>query len=562
MFSAYIFLDEVLALRDEISEKLTVIINDILHREGAAEGVPAFSVVMPDDAAHGDFSTNVAMQLTKSLKKNPRAIADEIASRMTEESGGAIVANVAGPGFINFTVSRDWFHNILLKIINEPNFFENDQGCGKKVLVEFVSANPTGPLHIGHGRGAAYGDSLARVLSASGFSVTREYYINDAGNQMNNLAMSVYCRILEIEGKDYEFPENGYHGDYIKEIAEEVLAEHKNILDMPQDKALKICLDKAIAVISGSIKDDLANFKVEFDGWFSERSLYASGALEKTINLLKEKGSVYEKDGALWLATEKMGDDKDRVLKKSSGEYTYFAPDIAYHAGKYARGFDMLIDVWGADHHGYIKRMECAIEALGYRAETFEVSLIQMVNLIKDGEKVSMSTRSGSFIPMSWLIDEVGTDAARFFYNMRSHDAQFDFDIDLAKSRSSDNPVYYIQYAHARVFSLLSNAAEKGHVYKRGSGIGRLNGQDEIQIIKNMMRLKYVIEVAAAHLEPHRIAYHLQELAGAFHSYYYSNQIVSSDKELTDARLTLSEAVAATIKYGLALLGVSAPERM
>lgn len=549
-------------MRDELSEKLTAIVKDMLRREGSAEPAPNFSVVIPEDPAHGDFSTNAAMQLAKPLGKNPKVIAEEIAVRVAEESGGSIAAETAGPGFINFTLSREWFYKTVLKIINEPDFFENGQGGGRKVLVEFVSANPTGPLHIGHGRGAAYGDSLARVLSASGYRVKKEYYVNDAGNQMNNLAMSVYCRILEDAGKPFEFPENGYRGSYIKEIAGEVAASHKDILTMPEEEALKICIDKAVSVISEGIRGDLEKFRVEFDNWFSEKSLYASGAVEKTISLLKDKGSVYERDGALWLATEKMGDDKDRVLKKSSGEYTYFAPDIAYHADKYARGFDMLIDVWGADHHGYVKRMTCAIEAMGRRPETFEVPLIQMVNLIKGGEKVSMSTRSGSFIPMSWLINEVGADAARFFYNMRSHDAQFDFDIDLAKSRSSDNPVYYIQYAHARVFSLLSNAAEKGRVYKRGAGMEKLQGRAEIQLIKDMIRLKYVIETAALHLEPHRIAYHLQELAAAFHSYYYANQIISSDSELTNARLTLCEAVAATIRYGLALLGVSAPERM
>ena len=449
-----------------------------------------------------------------------------------------------------------------MDIINDPKFFHNDYGKGRRVLVEFVSANPTGPLHIGHGRGAAYGDSLARVLAASGYEVKKEYYINDAGNQMNNLALSVYCRICQENGVDFEFPENGYKGDYIFDIAKDVMANYPDILQADRQEALKICLDEAVSAISKTIKDDLAGFRTEFDSWFSEKSLYTSGAVEKTLKTLSDKGETYEKDGALWLSTEKKGDDKDRVLKKSTGEYTYFAPDIAYHADKYARGFDYLIDVWGADHHGYIKRMTCAIEALGYKGESFEATLVQMVNLIKGGEKISMSTRSGSFIPLNWLIDEVGADAARFFYNMRSHDAQFDFDIDLAKATSSDNPVYYVQYAHARVYSLISNAQAKGHKYERGIGLERLTGESETGLIKEMLRLKYVTEKAAIHLEPHRIAYYLQELAGAFHSYYYANQIISSDTELTNARLTLCEAAAITIRHGLALLGVSAPERM
>ena len=549
-------------MREKLSETLSRIIDDMLRREGVTDFVPNFSVVIPDDANHGDYATNGAMQLAKPLRKSPKIIAEEIASRVEAAFGGELKAQVAGPGFINFTLSKEIFHKALCDILSGTGFFENSYGLGKKVLVEFVSANPTGPLHIGHGRGAAYGDSLARVLAASGYDVKKEYYVNDAGNQMNNLALSVYFRIEESKGIEGEFPENGYKGDYIKDIADKVLSEHSDILSMDKTDALKICLDEAVAVISQSIKEDLAGFRTEFDSWFSEKSLYASGAVEKTLQILKDKGETFEKDGALWLATEKKGDDKDRVLKKSTGEYTYFAPDIAYHANKYQRGFDYLIDVWGADHHGYIKRMTCAVEALGYKGESFEATLVQMVNLVKSGEKISMSTRSGSFIPLNWLIEEVGADAARFFYNMRSHDAQFDFDIDLAKATSSDNPVYYVQYAHARVYSLISNAEAKGHTYERGQGLHRLTDPSEIGLIKEMIRLKYVVEKAAIHLEPHRIAYYLQELAGAFHSYYYANQIISSDKELTNARLTLCEAAAYTIRYGLALLGVSAPERM
>lgn len=549
-------------MKEELTSKIKEIAKEMLNQAGISDDVPSFTVVIPDDEAHGDYATNISMQLSRYLRKNPKIIAEELSQKIVEAFNNSISAEVAGVGFINFTISKEVFHKILTEIIDDKLFFTNNYGKGKKVLIEFVSANPTGPLHIGHGRGAAYGDSLARILSVSGYKVSREYYVNDAGNQMNNLALSVYSRIEEIKGIDTIFPENGYHGDYIKEIAETILKENSKILEIDKEKALEICLNKAVEVIKSTIEKDLKNFRVSFDNWFSEKSLYKSKAVEKTLKKLKDLGQTYEKDGALWLYTENKGDDKDRVLKKSSGEYTYFAPDIAYHLDKYKRGNDFLIDVWGADHHGYIKRMTCAIEALGYKAESFEASLVQMVNLIKDGKKVSMSTRSGSFIPMEWLINEVGTDAARFFYNMRSHDAQFDFDIDLAKAHSSDNPVYYIQYAHARVYSLIANAESKGHKFQRKSGIERLIDKSEINLIKDMIRLKYVIETSAIHLEPHRITYYLQELASSFHSYYYANQIISSDKDLTNARLTLCEAVAITIKYALDLLGVFAPERM
>ncbi len=549
-------------MKEELTSKIKEIAKEMLNQAGINDDVPNFTVVIPDDEAHGDYATNISMQLSRYLRKNPKIIAEELSKKIVEAFNNTISAEVAGVGFINFTISKEVFHKILSEIIDNKLFFANNYGKGKKVLIEFVSANPTGPLHIGHGRGAAYGDSLARILSVSGYKVSREYYLNDAGNQMNNLALSVYSRIEEIKGLDTIFPENGYHGDYIKEIAETVIRENSKILEIDKEKALEICLNKAVEVIKSIIEKDLKNFRVSFDNWFSEKSLYKSNAVEKTLKKLKDLGQTYEKDGALWLYTENKGDDKDRVLKKSSGEYTYFAPDIAYHLDKYKRGNDFLIDVWGADHHGYIKRMTCAIEALGYKAESFEASLVQMVNLIKDGKKVSMSTRSGSFIPMEWLINEVGTDAARFFYNMRSHDAQFDFDIDLAKAHSSDNPVYYVQYAHARVYSLIANAESKGHKFQRKSGLERLVDKSEINLIKDMIRLKYVIETSAIHLEPHRITYYLQELASSFHSYYYANQIISSDKDLTNARLTLCEAVAITIKYALDLLGVLAPERM
>ena len=548
-----------------MKEKLTNIIDEIIKgmlKDAGVNEEVTFSLVIPEKEEHGDFACNAAMQLVKYLKKNPKIIAEDIINKLNEKI--KLDCTIAGPGFINIKIDASWYAETVMDIINNEKYFHNSVGGGKKAMVEFVSANPTGPLHIGHGRGAAYGDSVARLLEMSGYEVAREYYVNDAGNQMNNLALSVYARAAEIKGRsDITFPEAGYHGDYIIDIAKDVLNTHENILDMDKTQALDICLEKAVQTIQADIDNDLKEFRVTFHNYFSEKSLYKNKLVEKTLDELAKSGKVFEQDGALWLKTTDMGDDKDRVLRKSTGEYTYFTPDIAYHQNKYERGYGYLIDIWGADHHGYIKRMQCALECLNHKLESFKATLIQMVNLIQNGEKISMSTRSGEFIPLSWLINEVGVDAARFFYNMRSHDAQFDFDIDLAKSKSNDNPVYYIQYAHARVNSLIENANEKGIEYKRGQGLEKAIGSEEIKLIKNMIKLKYVIELSAQYLEPHRVSYHLQELAASFHSYYYNNKILNNeDVDTTCGRLTICEAAAVTIKQGLDILGVSAPKRM
>ena len=551
-----------------MKEKLTNVIDEIIKGMLKDVGVDAdvnFTLVIPEKEEHGDFACNAAMQLVRHLKKNPKVVAEEIISKLQEKMNNSLQCEIAGPGFINIKIGASWYAKTVMDIINNEKYFHNNLGGGKKAMVEFVSANPTGPLHIGHGRGAAYGDSVARLLEMSGYDVLREYYVNDAGNQMNNLALSVYARAAEIIGKGAEvpFPEAGYHGDYIIDIAKDLLTTHANILEIDRKEALEICLEKAVQTIQADIDNDLKEFRVTFHNYFSEKSLYKNKLVESTLKELEKSGKVFEKDGALWLKTTDMGDDKDRVLRKSTGEYTYFTPDIAYHQNKYDRGFEYLIDIWGADHHGYIKRMQCALECLNHKDESFKATLIQMVNLIQNGEKISMSTRSGEFIPLSWLINEVGVDAARFFYNMRSHDAQFDFDIDLAKSKSNENPVYYIQYAHARVNSLIENAKEKGIEYKKGEGLESAIGAQEVNLIKNMVKLKYVIELAAANLEPHRVSYHLQELAAAFHSYYYNNKILNSeDVSTTCGRLTICEAAAVTIKQGLDILGVSAPKRM
>jgi arginyl-tRNA synthetase len=544
-------------VRNEIDKAL----KNLFQANNIDAQIPRYSLEIPKNLENGDFATNIAFLLAKILKKKPVQIAEELKDILPDDLFDKI--EVAGPGFINFFVKKNSFYDFLKSVIDSDEVFKSDFGKNMKVQVEFVSANPTGPLHIGHGRGAAYGDSISRILKAAGFEVQKEYYINDAGNQMNNLAKSVYSRYLDIAGKTYPFPEDGYKGDYIKEIAEELYEKNKEILNMPENEALKECLDYGKNSILKMIEDDLKGFNVEFDNWFSEKSLYDSGEMQETIKFLEERNRIYEKDGALWFKSTEYGDDKDRVLKKSTGEFTYFASDIAYHKNKYDRGFERVIDVWGADHHGYVKRLSSAIESMGIDPEKFDVVLIQMVSLIKDGEKISMSTRAGKFVTLSWLVNEVGKDSARYFYAMRNHESQFDFDIDLAKSKSSDNPVYYVQYAHARIQSLLRIAKEKNINFEIGKDLELLKLTEEIDIIKKIYDQKNILELSAKYLEPHRIAYYLQELAGMFHSYYYNNQIVlEDDDKLTNARLSLAVATASTIRFCLDLLGVSAPERM
>ncbi|MCX8084776.1 MAG: arginine--tRNA ligase [Calditerrivibrio sp.] len=520
-----------------------------------------YIVEIPKKAENGDFATNVAFVLSKKLKKNPIEIAEEIVSKLDKNSFSKV--EVAKPGFINFFLSPAVYHNFLKNFLKNPYSNIEDIGKGKKAMVEFVSANPTGPLHIGHGRGSAYGDTVARLLKISGFDVFKEYYINDAGNQMNNLALSIYARYCEFFNKNFPFPDDGYKGDYIIDIAKDIAQRFNDTLLEDEDYGIKKCFEIGVKSILDGIEEDLRDFRVEFDNWFSEKSLYDNHEVEKTVDLLINKGEIYEKDNALWFRSTYYGDDKDRVIKRSTGEYTYFASDIAYHKNKYDRGFEFLVNVWGADHHGYVNRLKSGVKALGLNVENLKIQLIQMVSLIKGGERVSMSTRAGEFITLRWLVDEVGADAARYFYLMRDINSQFDFDIDLAKSKSNDNPVYYIQYAHARVNSLKRNAQEKGISIQLNETLDSLTLPTEIEIIKKIYDFKNVITMATQHLEPHRICYYLTELAGLFHNYYYNTPIVDEkDPILTNARLTLSEAVATTIRIGLDILGVSAPEKM
>lgn len=521
----------------------------------------SYTIEIPKKSENGDFSSNIAFILSKQLKKKPIEVANDIVSLMDKKDFEKV--EIAPPGFINFFLSNTVYYNFLKNLIENPQYHVENIGKNRKAMVEFVSANPTGPLHIGHGRGSAYGDTVARLLKISGFDVYKEYYINDAGNQMNNLAKSIYSRYCELLGKDYPFPTDGYKGDYIIDIAKKIVEKYSDQLIKDEIEGVNICFEIGVREILDGIENDLKDFRVTFDNWFSEKSLYESKEVEKTVDILMKNGYIYEKDNALWFKSEELGDDKDRVIKRSTGEYTYFASDIAYHKNKYERGFELLVDVWGADHHGYVNRLKNGVKALGIDVENLKIQLIQMVSLIKGGERISMSTRAGEFITLRWLLDEVGADAARYFYLMRDINSQFDFDIDLAKSKSNDNPVYYIQYAHARVCSLKRNAEEKGIKYTINEDLEKLTLPYEIEIIKKLYDFKNVVKMATLNLEPHRICYYLQELAGLFHTYYYNTTIIDEkDTKLTNARLSLADAVAKIIYAGLEILGVSSPEKM
>lgn len=518
----------------------------------------------PKEKKFGDMAANIAMVLAKPAKRNPRELAALIAEKLIEDP---MIDNVeiAGPGFLNITFSVDFWRSTIA-IIEErgENFGSINQGEGKKVQVEYVSANPTGPLHIGHGRGAAVGDSLARLLRFAGYDVYTEYYVNDAGRQMLILGQSVLFRARQIKGEDLPDPEDFYRGEYIKDIAQEVLDQHPDLLE--KDDALEICREYALNQILNGIKTDLKEFRVEHQNWFSERSLVTAGAVEKTFTRLKEANLAFEKDGALWFRTTEFGDDKDRVLRKSDGSLTYFASDIAYHDNKYDRGFDLNVDIWGADHHGYIPRMRAAIEALGKPKESFDVILIQLVNLLRNGEQIAMSTRAGQFDTLEEVVKDVGCDAARFMFLSRKSDSHLDFDLELVKQKSMDNPVYYVQYANARICSVLRKAAERDvSVPEKATPeiLSAIKEDSELDLIKLLDQFEDVVDSAARQLAPHQISFYVQELASALHSFYANNPILNAkDENVIAARLCLLQSVSKVIRNGLSLVGVEAPESM
>tara|TARA_B110000438_G_scaffold12155_1_gene11882 strand:- start:407 stop:2071 length:1665 start_codon:yes stop_codon:yes gene_type:complete len=528
--------------------------------------MPEVVVEKPKEEKFGDFSTSLAMGLSKSERRKPYEVA-EILSRHLQSSEEYIASvTIAGPGFLNLIMKPIFFLERLVKVAEQGDQYgSSNAGQGKKVLLEFVSANPTGPLHVGHGRGAAVGDMLGRLLDKAGYDVSTEYYINDVGNQMNTLGRSTWARYLELQGKVNEFPADYYQGDYIKDIARDIKNKHGNeFLNKTEEQVLSFFREYALGSVLDGIKKDLSDFDVSFDRWFSEKNLYDQKLVDTSVNWLREEKHVYDKDGAVWLKSSKFNDEKDRVLIKQSGEKTYFCSDIAYHKNKIDRGFEWIVDLWGADHHGYVPRMKSALKAMGYDESVFKVMLIQFVSLKRGGEKVSMSTRSGEFETLAEVIKDVGLDATRFFFLMRSSDTHLDFDLELAKKESADNPVFYIQYAHARICSIFRKATENGIKLLDSADIdlSPLKNEEEFIMIKKILSFGETIEKSAELLEVHRIAFYLQDLVGTFHRYYSRNRIVSDDHALSSARLFVMNCLRITIRNGLSVMGVSAPDRM
>lgn len=525
---------------------------------------PDVLLEVPPQKEFGDFATNIAMQSARIAYKSPRMIADVLLKHL--DAPWLEKAEVAGAGFINFFLKHDIIYDTLCHILEQgKQYGQAPLRAEDTVQVEYVSANPTGPLHVGHGRGAAYGSALVNLLRAAGYNVQSEYYINDAGNQMNNLAVSVNARYLELLGKKAEIPENGYHGADIIDTARAIIEQDGDkYLQMDEKDRLEIFKNRAYEEKLKALKRDLESFNVTFDKWFSERTLHPE-AIKKACETLKGNGNMYEKDGALWLKSTAYGDDKDRVVIRDNGVPTYLAADIAYHKNKYERQFKKLINIWGADHHGYVARVKAAMAALGLDPNQLEILLLQMVSLFRNGELVKMSKRTGQAITLNELIEEVGTDAARYFFIMRSLDTQLDFDLDLAKSHSNENPVYYIQYANARIFSIYKQIAENGDVFDmtwKNTKWDKLKEERELALIKKMAAYPEEIRKAAADRAPHRIAHFVYEMAGLFHAFYNNCHIIQSDKELEEARLALVTAVQITIANCLAVLGISAPETM
>lgn len=528
---------------------------------------PAIILERPRQADHGDLASNLAMQLAKPCRMNPRALAQVILDQLGDASGILERSEIAGPGFINFFFKPGaWLAFLPLIMEQGADYGRADLGQGRKALVEFVSANPTGPLHVGHGRGAALGDVLARLLGFAGYQAHREYYINDAGNQMATLGRSLLVRARQLQGSGEEFPDNHYRGEYMKDLAAQFLAlpQGQEVLALPAEQAVPQASAWAGGQILDGIRDDLQAFQVGIDNWFSERSLVDKGAVQAAFDELARRGLLYESEGALWFKATQFGDEKDRVVKRSNGEITYFASDIAYHLDKFRRGYTLLVDVWGADHHGYVPRLKAAVAGLDQDPDDLSIVLVQMVNLLRGGQPVAMSTRGGEFVTLREVVDEVGSDSARFLFLTRRAEAQLDFDLEVAKQKSMDNPVFYVQYAHTRVKSLLRKASEAGLDLPAPGQVEleRLTLAEEVALARQLSQYPEVVEGAARGLEPHRVTYYLGELAGAFHSYYNAHHILSEEPPLAVARLLLAQAVGVVLAGGLALLGVSAPEAM
>ena len=550
---------------------IKAILNDAIVKtaqQAIAAGVvkegtlPEVQLTVPPKKEFGDFATNFAMQSARALRCNPRVLAQYIVDHL--DCAYVKRMEIAGPGFLNFYLDPDWVYDMLAHIVEAGENYGNlPKASDEKIQVEYVSANPTGPLHVGHGRGAAVGSALSNLLKAAGYDVEQEYYINDAGNQMNNLARSVNARYLELLGQTCEFPEDGYHGHDIIDTAQRIIDKYGDrFLKMEEDERLEQFKTIAYQEKLAALKEDLERFNVRFDVWFSEKTLHEANKIHEACDYLLEKGYMEKRDGALWLKSTEFGDDKDRVVIRDNGVPTYFAADIAYHTNKFNRGFDRVINLWGADHHGYIARMKAAMQCMGFKPEQLEILVLQMVRLLRDGQEVKMSKRTGQSVTLNELIDEVGTDAARFFFVMRSIDSQLDFDLDLAVKKSNDNPVFYVQYAHARICSIMRQVAEAG-ITVQGKGNYRLLTEPvEVDLIKKLGEYPEMLSVAAKERAVQQVAHYVYDLAGLFHSAYNQCRILGVNEELQQARLAMVMAVGHVVRHALSILGVSAPEKM
>ncbi|MDI6890689.1 MAG: arginine--tRNA ligase [Thermodesulfovibrionales bacterium] len=547
-----------------MKKELIKIIEDSLKTLGI-EAIPTIEVEVPPNESLGDLATPVAMSLSRTLKKSPREIAEELVNSVGDKAAFEKIG-IAGPGFINFTFSKEYLYSEIKNLLRDKGkFLREDIGKGRRVQIEFVSANPTGPLHLGHGRGAATGEALSNLLEAAGYKVEREYYINNAGKQVKLLGLSVFARYQQLLGAEYPFPEEGYRGGYIEEIASTIIKEKgEKYIKAEFDEVSDFFIDHSYGIMLSRIKEDLKDFGITFDTWQSERELYGEGDVKRAIYDLKTKGLIYEKDGAIWFKSTPFGDDKDRVIIKKDGEYTYFTSDIAYHRKKIERKYDELINMWGADHHGYIPRLKAAVEALGYPKEKLKILLVQMVTLLRGGEPVQMSKRAGEFVTLREVIEEVGVDTTKFMFLTRRPDSHLEFDLEVAKSQSSENPVFYVQYANARINSIFAHTKEKGINTDRlcDADFRLLSTPEELRIIRKLLMYPMMFEGAVNSLEPHRITFYLQELSGLFHPYYNKYRVVNDNVEMTRARLALCEAIRIVLQDGLTILGVSTPEKM
>ncbi|MDT3995760.1 arginine--tRNA ligase [Mammaliicoccus fleurettii] len=548
---------------NQVKETLIEEIKASILKAELVESVPEIKIESPKDPANGDYSSNIAMVLTKLARKNPREIANQIVDNLDTTKANVKKVDIAGPGFINFYLDQQYLTDIIKSALTKGEAFgKSEERKNESIIVEYVSANPTGDLHIGHARNAAVGDTLSNVLNAAGYDVTREYYINDAGKQIENLAHSIEARYNQALGQETELPEDGYYGKDIIAIGKDLAEKQPEIKDQPEDVRIKTFRQLGLDYEMVKLKQDLADFNIHFDNWFSETSLYETNKITAVLNKMTELGFTYEQDGATWLKTTEFGDDKDRVLIKQDGTYTYFLPDIAYHYDKVERGYDKLINLFGADHHGYINRLKASLETFGVDSKRLEIQIMQMVRLLQDGVEVKMSKRTGNAITLRDIMDEVGIDAARYFLTMRSPDTHFDFDMELAKKESQDNPVYYAQYAHARISSIIRQANEKGITIDQNVDLSSITHEKAYDLLKKIAEFEPTIVSAAESRSPHRITNYIQDLAAQFHKFYNAEKVLTDDLDKTKAHLALIEAARITLRNALALIGVSAPESM